>query len=174
MKRKILFAILCIGILFIGATSYASLSRLNTTSILSDQEMMQIIGSECISCYEWDWQICRWWGDAECVGGDTCPDSWYKFTDKWVPKVTLNIYPYNGKTPYFSGSVECYQLYTVESDGTLDDAVCYTGVPTGYNTHHWASWFYSCKTGYPGQECTKCKWGIENGSLEFANGYKCN
>jgi hypothetical protein len=176
MKREILFVMLCIGLLSISKILYAGFIQTTDTSTLSDREMKLITGT-CTSCYEWDWETCRWWGDAECAGGDTCPSSWYKFTDDWVPQVTLNIPPYNGKTWYFSGSVECYQPYTVESDGTLEDAVCYTGNPIPPSEQgKWASWFYSCKSGpiYIGLECTKCKWGNENGSQEFKNGYKCN
>ena len=171
MKRKILFAILCIGVLSISTIVYASFIQTTDTSTLSDREM-ELITGKC-SCYEWDWQICRWWGDAECVGGDTCTETWTKYFDNWVPQVSLDVYPPNGKTPYFSGKVDCSQPYYVESNGTLDDAICYTGVPTGYNIHHWASWFYSCKSGYPGQECTKCKWGSPNGSIWEVDGYNC-
>lgn len=172
MKRKILFTILCIGVLSIGTIVYASFIQMADTSILSDQEMKQISGKTCSSCNEYEKSTCRWYGSPECTTGSSCPTTAPIETDNWVPAV-VTYTPPNGMEPYFSGPVYCYRSHYIESDGTQDDYICntYNPIPPS-ERYDWSDYWNYC-TLYTGEECVKCSTGDVYGGWYIVPGYKC-
>jgi hypothetical protein len=170
MKREILFVTLCIGLLSISTVLYANFIQTTHTSILSDQEM-ELITGKC-SCYEYDWEVCRWYGDLECTSGSSCPPSYSNYTDNGIPR-TVEYGPINGKTTYFSGMVDCYQPYSVSSAGTQDDYICETSAPPDYNYKNWASWFYYCRN-CVAETCKKCSWNEPIDEMVDLAGFNCH
>lgn len=174
MKRKILFTILCIGVLSIGTIAYASFIQTADTSILSDREMKQILG-KCSSCYEYEDPSCRIYGSPECVDGSSCPSSATIETDNWIP-ATSSDPPTNGQVPYFSGWVECSQNHYISASDVEEDSICDTSnpIPPG-EQNDWSGYWYSCYSSSMtiGQECQKCSVGDAYGSIETVTGYKC-
>ena len=113
MKRKILFAIFCIGIVFAGAIFHDDLARSNTTSLLSDLEMKQISG-KC-ACYDDGYSIdCVWYGSLECKTSSGCPNA-YRPSNEYLYEVTTDGSP-NGLVPATS-YVPCYTYYSLNDLG---------------------------------------------------------
>lgn len=173
MKRKILFTMLCIGVLSIGTIAYASFIQTADTSILSDREMKQISG-KC-ACYEYENVSCRIYGDVECVDGSSCPSSAAIETDNFVPAV-VTYGPTNNKVPYFSGYVDCYQYHYITDGDVEEDHICDTSNPIPPSERgKWAGWWYSCYSSSMtiGEECQKCSVGGAYGPMYKLAGYNC-
>jgi len=152
---------------------YASFIQTTDTSTLSDREMDLITG-KC-SCNEYEWQVCRKYGDLECTTGSNCNSSENNYTDNWIPKTVDYVLPPNGKTSYFSGYVDCYQPYSVNNDGTQDDAEC-EDVSHVIDPDYWSGWYYYCKSDSwtVGLTCNKCEWNEPISEMVDFAGFNCH
>jgi len=170
MKQKILFTILCIGVLSIGTIVYASFIHTADTSLLSDREMIQISG-KC-TCYPDEDPQCRWYGSLECNTGSSCNSLEEIETDNWVPTYHTDGPP-NGQVPYPSGSVDCYQYHHVTTDDPDQDYYCDSSNPIPQSEEDdWSEYWYSCSYSY-GQSCTRCSVGDSYGGMVGRMGYGC-
>ena len=158
MKRYIMYAIGCIGILAFSAIFYSSIARQDDSSILSDQQMAQITGAGYCACYEDGWHTtCRVAGSMECdIDGDECPDEAYKFSNAYLYQVTSSGSP-NGKVPDYYWA-PCYTKYSVDWVGDHYGEECYNGPHPDYDPDEHSGWWYYCRTAI-GEWCTVCEWG---------------
>ena len=162
MKRKILFAILCIAILSIGTIVYASFVQPDSTSMLSDREMTKITGT--CACYEdpdnTDYETCRWYGSFECDTGSSCPDEEYEPSQEYLYKVTTDGQPNNKVPNYYL--VDCWTRYSVDDDGDLPNYVCETDVPDDFDWGDYGGWWFSCEADN-GETCHQCSFDQQIG-----------
>ena len=170
MKRKILFAILCIGVVSICSIVYASFIQTADTSILSDREMKHILG-KCSTCYEYSDPYCRWYGSPECATG-SCPSMTEIETDNWIPSYHTDGPP-NGMKESSIGYIECYQNHWISSGDADEDYICDTDDPIPESEEDdWSDYWYSCSSD-PGETCQRCSEGEAVGGTLLKQAYVC-
>lgn len=167
MKRKILFAILCIGILSTGAIFQADLVRSNTTSMFSDKELEKITGTGACTCYEIEHIDCRWENDLDCYTS-SCPSEDDRYHDPYH-YTTSSSGTRNDMKPS-DGTVACYTPTNVIDDGDTPEMWCNTTLD--YDEEEYTGQWYKC-TGMPGDTCRECSWGTPSGSSSMVEDDRC-
>ena len=157
MKRRILLALLCMGMPFIGATVYAGVFQSDSTSVLFDREMASILG-KC--CYEERYIDCRFYGDLDCWPGIPCPTDAAKFHDPFRYQCDFSG-PANDKK-CSCGWVACYTPTNVVVLGWLANYICSTAAPPGYDPDDYIGYYFWCDM-FPPASCLRCTWGSPAG-----------
>jgi len=169
MKRKILFTILCIGVLSIGAIAYTGLVQADGTSMLSDRNMAQITGT-CSTCYDDGWDTdCRWHGDLDCSTG-SCDEEAYRMSGAYAYQVTTSGSP-NGKEPDYNW-VPCYTRYSVQEDYEHHPYFCNTATPGDWDPEEYNGYWYSCKWAIS-EWCQECSWDTQLESSYMIKSWFC-
>lgn len=170
MKRYVLFTLLCIGVLSIGAIVYAGLVQPDSTSMLSDQEMAQITGTTDCTCYLIEHVDCRYCGNLSCstIGG--CPSETERFHDPY--RYTTTSQGERNDKKHSPGTVACYTPTNILSNGWEPNQECKTDTPTGCDPDEWEGWWYDCWFS-AGKTCDLCKWGTPSGSSSMREDSDC-
>lgn len=165
MKRKMIFPILFIGVLSIGAIVYTGLVQADGTSMLSDREMAQITGT-CSTCYDDGWDTdCRFYGSMECSTGD-CDGDEYRRSGAYAYNITTSGTP-NGQVPDWD-LIPCYTRYSLSDEGESHPYYCSTAIPYDFDPEEYSGWWYSCKWSIS-EWCQLCDW---DEMLESSTMYK--
>jgi len=159
MKRRILLALLCMGMPFIGARVYAGLVQSDSTSMLSDREMASITG-KC--CYEEERIDCRVYGDIDCVLGVGlgCPIDGPLYHDPFRYLCDFSG-PANDKK-CSCGTVACFTPTNIVVIGLLANYICSTAPPPGYDPDDYFTYYLWCDM-FPPASCMRCTWGSPAG-----------
>ena len=168
MKRRIVLALLCMGMPFIGASVYAGLIESESTSMLSDQEMASITG-KC--CYEKELVDCRVYGDMACSDIGTCwPTAIERFHDPF--RCVCISGPANDEE-CSCGTVACFTPTNVVDLGWRANYICSTVPPPGYDPDDYAGYYFWCDMWPPGN-CKRCGWGSPAAATVMALDCDCS
>jgi hypothetical protein len=162
MKRRILilFALLCMGTLFIGASDSASM--------LSDREMAQITGA---CCYVISHKSCRWAGDIECNSNNiNCiPTQWNCYHNNYWNTCSSSGAANNKKCS--DGTVACYTPYWVIDNGWASWSVCTTAAPPWYDPTQHGGYYFWCT--WAPNDCKLCTWNGASGASSMKDDDSC-
>ena len=173
MKRKIVFAILCIGILSIGTIVYASFAQRDSTSMLSDREMAQITGTAECTCHLIEHVDCRYWHDLECATGTSCDSEDSRFHDPFRYTTTSQGEKNNMKPS--DGTVACYTPTNVVDSGWDNETTCDPNEPVleaTWDIYDYAGWWYRCRLEVE-PRCKECSWGTPSGDSAIYEDDRC-